>query len=123
MERGLEITFKVMDADQRQITEALANIVGNEFLPKIDLDWRIFHVKLGDERFFKVCYSGPKLTRLHPILEKEVRERFDSLSHESKEDILQMYRQAEREKNFKRQYVRELEEERDLWQDNFWAYL
>ncbi len=123
MERGLEITFKVTDQDQRQITEALANIVGNEFLPKIDLDWRIFHVKLGDERFFKVCYSGPKLTRLHPILEKEVRERFDALSHESKEDILQMYRQAEREKNFKRKYVRELEEERDLWQDNFWAYL
>ena len=122
MEKGLEITFKVSDIDQRQITEALANIVGNEFSNSIDLDWRIFHVKLGDEKFFKVCFTGPKMTRLHPLLEKEVRTRFDALSFYKKDDILKLYREREKEKTFKKQYVREVKEESDLWQDNFWAY-
>ncbi|MCL4447828.1 MAG: DUF2004 domain-containing protein [Thermoplasmatales archaeon] len=122
MEKGLEITFKVSDIDERQITEALANIVGNEFLERIELDWRIFHVKLEDERFFKVCYTGPKMSRLHPLLEKEVRMRFETLSLSSKDEILKLYREEEKKKAFRRQYTREVEEERDLWQDNFWAY-
>jgi hypothetical protein len=122
VEKGLEITFKVSDIDERQITEALANIVGNEFLERIELDWRIFHVKLEDERFFKVCYTGPKMSRLHPLLEKEVRMRFETLSLSSKDEILKLYREEEKKKAFRRQYTREVEEERDLWQDNFWAY-
>ena len=123
MEKGLEITFKVSDVDQKQITEALANLVGNEFMNKIDIDWRIFHVKMGDERFFKVCFTGSKMSRLHPILEKQVRQRFDTLSKTSKEEILNLYREEEKKKTFKRQFTREVEEEYDLWQDNFWAYL
>ena len=123
MEKGLEITFKVADVDQKQITEALANLVGNEFVNKIDIDWRIFHVKMGDERFFKVCFTGSKMSRLHPILEKQVRQRFDTLSKTSKEEILNLYREEEKKKTFKRQFTREVEEEYDLWQDNFWAYL
>ncbi len=122
MEKGLEITFKVSDVDQKQITEALANLVGNEFTNKIDIDWRIFHVKMGNERFFKVCFTGSKMSRLHPILEKQVRQRFDTLSKTSKEEILSLYREEEKKKTFKRQFAREVEEEYDLWQDNFWAY-
>lgn len=122
MEKGLEITFKVSDIDQRLITEALANIVGNEFVSRIELDWRIFHVKLDGERFFKVCFTGPKMSRMHPLLEKEVRERFETLSHNSKDEILKLYRAEEKKKTFRRQYAREVEEQRDLWQDNFWAY-
>ena len=122
MEKGLEITFKVSDVDQKQITEALANLVGNEFMNKIDIDWRIFHVKVGNERFFKVCFTGSKMSRLHPILEKQVRQRFDTLSKTSKEEILSLYREEEKKKTFKRQFAREVEEEYDLWQDNFWAY-
>jgi hypothetical protein len=122
VEKGLEITFKVSDVDQKQITEALANLVGNEFTNKIDIDWRIFHVKMGNERFFKVCFTGSKMSRLHPILEKQVRQRFDTLSKTSKEEILSLYREEEKKKTFKRQFAREVEEEYDLWQDNFWAY-
>jgi hypothetical protein len=122
MERGLEITFNVSDEDQRKITEALANLVGNEFMKGMDIDWRIFHVKLGKERFFKVCFTGPKMSRLHPIIEKEVRKMFDELSRMTKNDLLEKYHEEERKGTFKRQYSRDLEEEYDLWQDNFWAY-
>ena len=122
MERGVEITFKVADKDERQITEALANLVGNEFLSRIEIDWRIFHVKLENERFYKVCFTGQKMSKLHPILEKEVRERFEALSRSSKEEILNSYKAEEKKKTFRRQYAKEVQEEYDLWQDNFWAY-
>lgn len=122
MEKGLEITFNVSDKDGRKITEALANLVGNEFLQEMDIDWRIFRVKLGGEYFFKVCFTGAKMSKLHPLAEKRVRERFDELSRSTKNDLLELYQEKEKLKQFKRQYTREIEEEYDLWQDNFWAY-
>lgn len=122
MEKGLEITFNVSDEDKREITEALANLVGNEFMERIEIDWRIFHVKLGNDRFFKVCFTGPKMTRLHPIMEDQVRNRFDELSKKTKKDLLKIYHTEEKKGSFKRQYTKEIEEEYDLWQDNFWAY-
>ncbi|MDA8055388.1 MAG: hypothetical protein M0Z77_07040 [Thermoplasmatales archaeon] len=47
-------------------------------------------------------------------------EQFDTLSLNTKEYILKLCREEEKKKTFRKQYVREIEEERDLWQDNFW---
>ena len=96
--------------------------MGNEFLSRIEIDWRIFHVKLENERFYKVCFTGQKMSKLHPILEHEVREKFEALSRSSKEEILNLYNAEEKKKTFRRQYAKEVQEEYDLWQDNFWAY-
>jgi|YelNatPaOPRAMG01_1025707.scaffolds.fasta_scaffold00984_8 hypothetical protein len=122
LEKGVEITFKVSDEDRREITEALANLVGNELLKEMEIDWRIFDVKLGEERFFKVCFTGSRLSRLHPLAEKKVREKFDEFSHTDKRKLLKLYREEEKNGHFKRQHPREVEEEYDLWQDDFWTY-
>ena len=123
MNRGLEIAFNVSDKDQLEITEALANIVGNEFMKKMEIDWRIFHVKIDNEKFFKVCFIGPKMSKLHPLVEDEVRNRFNELSKNTKEELMKNYREERREPSFKVQHSMEVIEEYDLWQDNFWSYL
>ena len=123
MNRGLEIAFNVSDKDQLEITEALANIVGNEFIKKMEIDWRIFHVKIDNEKFFKVCFIGPKMSKLHPLVEDEVRNRFNELSKNTKEELMKNYREERREPSFKVQHSMEVTEEYDLWQDNFWSYL
>lgn len=96
MEKGLEITFNVPDGDGREITEVLANLVGNEFLHEMDIDWRIFNVKLDNERFSKVCFTGSKISKLHPFEEKKVREKFEDLSYMNKKDLLTLYREKEK---------------------------
>ena len=123
MNRGLEIAFNVSDKDQLEITEALANIVGNEFMKKMEIDWRIFHVKIDNEKFFKVCFIGPKMSKLHPLVEDEVRNRFNELSKNTKEELMKNYREERREPSFKVQHSMEVTEEYNLWQDNFWSYL
>ena len=123
MDKGLEITFDVSDEDQLEITEALANVVGNEFLKKIEIDWRIFHVKLDKDKFFKVCFLGPKMSKLHPLMEDEVKDRFDELSRIKRKNLLKIYREEREKPSFKVQHSKEVTEEYDLWQDNFWSYL
>ncbi len=96
MEKGLEITFNVPDEDGREITEVLASLVGNEFLHEMDIDWRIFNVKLDNERFSKVCFTGSKISKLRPFEEKKVREKFEDLSYMNKKDLLTLYREKEK---------------------------
>ncbi len=122
MEKGLEITFKIDDEDASVVAEALTNMVGNEFLNDIDIDWRIFHITLEDNHFFKICFIGPKMTKLHPLIEKKVKTRFDELSHYNKNELLKMYHKEKKNKSFKTHYMQEKKEEYDLWQDNFWSY-
>ncbi len=122
MEKGLEISFKVSGIGGHAVVEALANLVGNEFLNELEIHWRVFDVTLGNERFFKVCYSGPKLSKLHPHIEKKVKNRFDELAHFSKEDLMRKYHDERKASDFKIQNIKELKEEYDLWQDNFWQY-
>lgn len=122
MEKGLEITFTISDKDEREIVEAMANIVGNEFLMEFDIEWRVFHVEKAEDRFYKVCFTGRKLSRLHPMIEGKVKERFDNLSHLSKKELLNEYDRKRRNSDFRREYVRDIREEYDLWNDNFWQY-
>lgn len=122
MERGLEITFTVADKDERRIVEALANVVGNEFLREFNVDWRIFRVDKGEDRFYKVCFIGKKLSRLHPLIEERVKKRFDELSKYQKDVLLKRFNTEKTKTSFKLRPVRDIREEYDLWNDNFWQY-
>lgn len=122
MEKGLEITFKVPGRDGPLIVSAIANTVGNEFMKEFDVQWRIFHVTLDRERFYKVCFISSKLTRLHPHNEEKVRKRFDDLAHSQKEELIRKYREDTRNAGFHVQNIEDRKEEYDLWQDNFWKY-
>lgn len=122
MDKGLEITFKVPGKNGALIVEALANLVGNEFLKGFEIQWRIFDVTLDKERFYKICFSGHKLTKLHPHNEETVRKRFDELAHNDLNELLKRYRNEQKDDNFQMQRIQEKTEEYDLWQDNFWQY-
>lgn len=122
MEKGLEITFQVPTTDASLIVSAISNIVGNEFMKEFEVQWRIFHVTLGKDRFYKVCFISNKLTRLHPHIEERVRKRFDELAHHDKEDLLREYREDMKSSDFQVQNIENKKEEYDLWQDNFWKY-
>ena len=81
MEKGLEISFQLKnDREGQETVLALANITGNDMENEFEVDWRIFHVTLGENKFFKVLYTGKKVGKLHPGIEKKIREHFDELS-------------------------------------------
>lgn len=82
------------------IVEAIANMVGNDFKKEFDVQWRIFHVTLGKERFYKVCFISNKLTRIHPHNEEKVRRRFDDLAHNEKEELFREYGEGRKDAGF-----------------------
>jgi hypothetical protein len=51
-----------------------------------------------------------------------IREKFDKLAHLAYSDLMKRYEDAKKSHGFKPIRIRELKEEYDLWQDNFWAY-
>lgn len=122
MEKGLEITFTVPGKNGATIVQALANLVGNEFLKEFDIQWRIFDVRLDRERFYKVCFIGHKLSKLHPLNEEKVKKRFDELAHTDMKVLMRIYDEQKRQSGFKKQVIQEKKEEYDLWEDNFWKY-
>ena len=101
---------------------ALANITGNDMENEFEVDWRIFHVTLGENKFFKVLYTGKKVGKLHPGIEKKIREHFDKLSKLELNDLMREYREKQSSGNFRKVDIKELKEEYDLWQDKFWLY-
>ena len=124
MEKGVEIAFQLSDgAEDRDLVIAMANIVGNEFRNEMQIDWRIFHVTLGDSKYFRVLYAGPRLGKLHPVNEKRIRERFDELSHRSYKEVMDRYRDIKKIHDFISQPIQEKKEEYDLWQDKLWNYI
>ena len=124
MEKGVEIAFQLSNGtEDRELVSAMANIVGNEFRSEMEIDWRIFHVTLGENRYFRVLYAGPHLGKLHPVNEKRIRERFDELSHKSYEEVMKEYREIKKRENFVSQSIQEKKEEYNLWQDKLWDYI
>ena len=124
MEKGVEIAFQLSNGtEDRELVSAMANIVGNEFRSEMDIDWRIFHVTLGENRYFRVLYAGPRLGKLHPVNEKRIRERFDELSHKDYEEVMIEYREIKKQGNFVSQSIQEKKEEYNLWQDKLWDYI
>ena len=125
MEKGVEIAFQLSNGtEDRELVSAMANIVGNEFRSEMDIDWRIFHVTLGENRYFRVLYAGPHLGKLHPVNEKRIRERFDELSHKRYDEVMKEYREIKKKKgDFVSQSIQEKKEEYNLWQDKLWDYI
>ena len=124
MEKGVEIAFQLSNGtEDRELVSAMANIVGNEFRSEMDIDWRIFHVTLGENRYFRVLYAGPHLGKLHPVNEKRIRERFDELSHKRYDEVMKEYREIKKKRNFVSQSIQEKKEEYNLWQDKLWDYI
>ncbi len=123
MEKGLEISFQARaGTHETEVVEALANIVGNRFRESLDIDWRVFHVTLGNERFYKVLFEGRKVGRLHPHIEKEIRESFDTLSRDNYAELMRLYKKEKRKAGFETKRITQLKEEFDLWEDRFWEY-
>lgn len=123
MEKGLEISFQLKnDREGQETVLALGNLTGNDMKDELDIDWRIFHVTLGENKFFKVLYTGKKVGKLHPGVEKRIREHFDHLSKMDLNDLLRQYKEKQTDSNFKKVDIKELKEEYDLWQDKFWQY-
>ena len=124
MEKGVEIAFQLSNGtEDRELVSAMANIVGNEFRSEMDIDWRIFHVTLGENRYFRVLYAGPHLGKLHPVNEKRIRERFDELSHKRYDEVMKEYREIKKKGDFVSQSIQEKKEEYNLWQDKLWDYI
>ena len=123
MEKGLEISFQLKnDREGQETVLALGNLTGNDMKDELDIEWRIFHVTLGENKFFKVLYTGKKVGKLHPGVEKRIREHFDHLSKMDLNDLLRQYNEKQTDSNFKKVDIKELKEEYDLWQDKFWLY-
>ena len=124
MEKGVEIAFQLSNGtEDRELVSAMANIVGNEFRSEMDIDWRIFHVTLGENRYFRVLYAGPHLGKLHPVNEKRIRERFDELSHKDYVEVMKEYMEIKKKGDFVSQSIQEKKEEYNLWQDKLWDYI
>lgn len=124
MEKGVEIAFQLSNGtEDRELVRAMANIVGNELKKEMDVDWRIFHVTLGENRYFRVLYAGTHLGKLHPHNDKAIRERFDHLSHQGYDEVMQQYRVMKKNKEFITQEIQEKKEEYNLWQDRLWDYI
>lgn len=124
MKKGVEISFQLSDSkESREVVKALGNITGNHFLNKYVDKWNIFHVTLGEHLFFKVLYSGNKIGKLHPSVEKEIREYFDELSRKSQKELIEEYAGLKKNKDFINVDIKELKEEYDLWQDRLWDYI
>ncbi|MEM0134165.1 MAG: DUF2004 domain-containing protein, partial [Thermoplasmatales archaeon] len=124
MEKGVEIAFQLSNGtEDRELVRAMSNIVGNELKKEMDVDWRIFHVTLGENKYFRVLYAGPHLGKLHPHNEKMIRERFDNLAHQDYDHVMQQYKQMRKDKNFLTQEIQEKKEEYNLWQDKLWDYI
>ena len=123
MSKGLEISFQLSsDREGEKTVLALANITGNRMRKISDLHWRIFHVTLGENKFYKVLFTGPKVSKLHPEFEKQIKEFFDSISHNEYGKLMEMYGREKRSEGFTEEKIMELKEEYDLWQDKFWLY-
>ncbi len=124
MEKGVEIAFQLSNGtEDRELVSAMANIVGNEFSSEMKIDWRIFHVTLGENKYFRVLYAGPGVGKLHPVNEKRIKERFDELSHKSYEEVMDQYKAIKKKANFISQPIQEKKEEYNLWQDKLWDYI
>ncbi len=123
MEKGVEIAFQISSRNgDIVLVKAMADIVGNEFRNELDLQWRVFHVTLGEEKYFRILYAGPHVGKLHPHNEKKIRERFDNLSHQNYDQVMHEYQALKKQDNILTQQIQEIKEEYDLWEDRFWAY-
>ncbi|KJE48833.1 MULTISPECIES: DUF2004 domain-containing protein [Acidiplasma] len=123
--KGLEIAFQLNNERDFDVVPALANLTGNYFKneEKMDITWRIFHVTLGDQKYFRVLYRGDKINDFHPEIKKKIREYFDKLAHLNFEQLMELYNKSKESNGFNIINIKEITEEYDLWQDKLWNYI
>lgn len=121
---GVEIAFQLNNEKDENVVLALANLTGNYFKQdeKMDITWRIFHVTLDKDKYYRVLYRGEKLSDLHPENKKKIKNKFDELGKTDYETLMVEYDAELRNQNFQKVGIKELTEEYDLWQDKFWNY-
>jgi len=123
MEKGLDIAFQLNGRDDRNTVLALADLTGNFFATHLDIQWRVFHVTLGDQKYYRILFTGKGTGRLHPGVHREIREKFDALSHMKFSDLMKLYEEQRRMAGFLNSRIMDLKEEYDLWQDRLWDYI
>ncbi|WP_337860570.1 DUF2004 domain-containing protein [Ferroplasma sp.] len=122
---GVEIAFQLNNDKEGNVVMALGNLTGNYFknTENMDITWRIFHVTLDKDKYYRVLYRGKELSELHVENRKKVRQKFDTLSKNDYETLINQYETESRNKNFEKIGIKELTEEYDLWQDKLWNYI
>ncbi len=125
MLRGLEIAFQLNNSGETDVVQALGDLTGNYFKKNKDpnLDWRIFHVTLGDNKYFRVLYKNERDTILGHGLKAKIKQKFDDLSHMSYDSLIELYKNESSREDFEKKPIKELTEEYDLWQDKLWYYI
>jgi predicted component of viral defense system (DUF524 family) len=122
VDKGLEIEFQVENKNNdKTIVKALALLTRSSFENQINC--AIFHISKGENRFYKVLFSGPKVTKLHPHIEKMVRDKFDELARKNADELISLYKEAIKEHNLNDIEIKEVKEDYDLWEDPIWQYL
>jgi hypothetical protein len=123
--KGVEIAFQTNKDGENEIVAALGNLTGNYFknAENMDITWRIFHVTLDKEKYYRVLYKGEKISNLHPENKKKIKEKFDQLSRTDYNTLMDEYEKESRKQGFEKMGIKELTEEYDLWQDPLWSYI
>jgi hypothetical protein len=124
MEKGLEIDFQLQSENEDiRIVEALAAITTYDLKDRIEMDYRIFHVRLGEHRFYRILFAGKSVNKLHPHNMKTIKEYFDGLAKQGADELINKYNKLLKEKDTVKHPIKEVEEEYDLWQDPIWQYI
>jgi hypothetical protein len=121
---GVEIAFQLNNDKESDVVLVLGNLTGNYFRieQNMDITWKIFHVTLDKQKYYRVLYRGEKLSDLHPENKKNIKRKFDELGKTDYETLMNEYEKESKKKGFEKVDVKELTEEYDLWQDKFWNY-
>lgn len=122
---GLEIAFQLNNEKDTEVVTALGNLTGNYFKnnENVDISWRIFHVTLDKDKYYRVLYRGKKINDLHPEIKKKIKEKFNELSKMDFNSLMNLYKKSMEDKNFAVINVKDVTEEYDLWQDPLWNYI
>ncbi len=123
--KGVEIAFQINKDSESEIVAALGNLTGNYFktVENMDITWRIFHVTLDKEKYYRVLYKGEKISDLHPENKKKIRQKFDQLGKMDYNTLMDEYEKEGRKQEFEKVGIKEITEEYDLWQDKLWNYI
>ena len=122
---GLEIAFQLNNEKDTEVVTALGNLTGNYFKnnENMDITWRIFHVTLDKDKYYRVLYRGKKINDLHTEIKKKIKEKFNDLSKMDYNSLMDLYKKSMEDKNFAVINVKDVTEEYDLWQDPLWNYI
>lgn len=124
MEKGLEISFQLQhDNEGRETVEALASLTAFDLKNQLEIDFRIFRVKMAENVFYRILFAGPRISKMHPHNLRLIREHFDALSKERYDQLMKRYRSLLKGGMVKNTQIKEISEEYDLWEDPIWQYL